>query len=163
LIQNAITNDPKNKTLYYYGAFTYTQLADIADVAQRKTKDVAEKDKLGQAKLENYAKAAELYKKALDIDPNFYEANLNMGYVLMKPGIETYNAAQQLPASKQKEYDAAVAKAGTQLDAAKPYLLKAVELEPKSIDALSNLKTYYAGKRDMANVNETQKKIDALK
>jgi len=163
LIQSAITNDPKNKTLYYYGGFTYTQLADLAEMAQKKTKDAAEKDKLGQSKLDNYAKAAELYKKALELDPNFYEANLNMGYVLMKPGIETYNAAQQLPGNKQKEYDAAVAKAGAQLDAAKPYLLKAVELEPKSIDALSNLKTYYAGKRDMTNVNEISKKIEALK
>lgn len=163
LIQSAITNDPKNKSLYYYGGFTYTQLGDIVDANQRKTKDAATKEKMEQTKLDNYAKAADFYKKALEIDPNYYEANLNLGYVLMKPGIDTYNNAQQLPSTKQKEYDAAVAKAGTQLDLAKPYLLKAVELNPKSVDALTNLKTYYSGKHDLTNANDVQKKIDALK
>lgn len=162
LIQSAIVNDPKNKSLYYYGGFTYTQQADMIDAAQRKIKDPAEKDKLEQTKLDNYSKATELYKKALEIDPNFFEANLNIGYVLMKPGIDIYNSAQQLPSNKQKEYDAAVAKAGVLLDQAKPYILKAIDLNPKSTDALFNLKTYYAGKHDMANANETQKKIDAL-
>jgi tetratricopeptide (TPR) repeat protein len=163
LIQTAITNDPKNKSLYYYGAFTYTQLADMTDAAQKKIKDPAEKDKMEQSKLDNYSKAAELYKKALEIDPNFFEANLNIGYVLMKPGIDVYNAAQQLPSSKQKEYDADIAKAGALLDSAKPYMLKAVDLNPKSVDALMNLKTYYIGKHDMASANDVQKKIDALK
>jgi hypothetical protein len=81
----------------------------------------------------------------------------------MKPGIDAYNAAQQLPATKQKEFDAALSKASSQLDAAKPYLLKAVELNPKSVEALNNLKNYYLGKRDMTNANDTQKKIDAIK
>jgi len=163
LIQSAIANDPKNKTLYYYGGFTYTQLGDMIGVAQKKTKAQADKDKLEQSKLDDYTKATELYKKALEIDPNFFEANLNIGYVLMIPGIDAYNDAQQLPTSKQKEYDAAVAKSGQMLDVAKPYILKAIELEPKSVDALFNLKTYYLGKKDMANANDTQKKIDALK
>jgi len=163
LIQSAIANDPQNKTLYYYGGFTYTQLGDATELAQRKAKDPAEKDKLDQTKLDYYAKAGELYKKSVEIDPTFFEGNLNLGYVLMKPGIDTYNSAQLLPASKQKEYDAAVAKAGSQLDLAKPYILKAIEINPKSIDALSNLKTYYAGKHDIANLNDTQKRIDALK
>ena len=163
LIQSAIANDPKNKQLDYYGGFTYTQLGDAAAATQRKTKDQAEKDKLEQIKLDNYAKAAELYKKALDVDPEFFEANLNLGYVLMKPGIDAYNAANDIPTNKQKEYDAAVAKAGAMLDLAKPYLLKAIEMNPKSSDALYNLKTYYAGKRDIPNVQATQKRIDELK
>jgi len=163
LIQSAIANDPKNKQLDYYGGFTYTQLGDAAANAQRKSKDQAEKDKLEQTKLDNYAKAAELYKKALDVDPNFFEANLNLGYVLMKPGIDAYNDANNIPTNKQKEYDAAVAKAGAMLDLAKPYLLKAIEMNPKSADALYNLKTYYAGKRDIPNVQATQKRIDELK
>jgi len=163
LIQSAIANDPKNKQLDYYGGFTYTQLGDAAAATQRKSKDQAEKDKLEQVKLDNYAKAAELYKKALDVDPDFFEANLNLGYVLMKPGIDAYNDANNIPTNKQKEYDAAIAKAGIMLDLAKPYLLKAIELNPKSADALYNLKTYYAGKRDIPNVQATQKRIDELK
>ena len=88
---------------------------------------------------------------------------MNLGYDLINPAIDTYNGANQLPANKQKEYDVQIAKANALFDLAKPYLLKAVELNPKSVDALANLKTYYIGKKDMANANDIQKKIDALK
>ncbi|MDB5151624.1 MAG: hypothetical protein JWR54_375, partial [Mucilaginibacter sp.] len=33
---------------------------------------------------------------------------------------------------------------------------------PQSVDALTNLKSYYLGIRDTDNANATQKKIDAL-
>jgi hypothetical protein len=104
-----------------------------------------------------------MYKKALEIDANYFEANLNLGYVLLSPAIDTYNAANQLPANKQKEFDAAVAKSNEMFDLAKPYLLKAVDIDPKSTDALENLKTYYLGKRDVTNANLIKAKIEALK
>jgi thioredoxin-like negative regulator of GroEL len=159
----AIANDPKNKTLYYYAGLTYSQIAEGIAAKQGKTKDAAAKAALQSKKLENYTKAAEMYKKALEIDPDYFEANLNMGYVLINPAIDAYNAANQLPASKQKEYEAAIAKANAQFDSAKPYLVKAVELKPNSVDALVNLNTYYRAKKDKVNADATQKKIDELK
>ena len=136
-IESAIANDPKNKALYYYAGLTYSSSKD-------------------------YEKAAEYYKKALDIDPNYFEANLNLGYVIMSPAIDIYNSANKLPASKQKEYTAAIAKSNALFDKAKPYILKATEVNPTSVEALSNLKTLYIGKKDEANAAAVQKKIDAL-
>ncbi len=162
-IQTAINSEPKNKQLYFYGGLTYSQLADAITKAQKKSKDAAEKDKLQATKIDYLNKSADMYKKALDIDPNYIDANFNLGYVLMSPAIELFNEANQLPGNKQKEYDAMLAKSSAQFDLAKPYLLRAVELNPKSVDALVNLKTYYLGKKDLASANETQKKIDALK
>ena len=162
-IESAVANDPKNKLLYYYEGLTYSQLAEAVGKTQAKTKDQAEKDKLEVSKLDYFQKSADVYKKALEIDANFFEANMNLGYDLINPAIDTYNAANQLPANKQKEYDAQIVKANALFDLAKPYLLKAVELNPKSTDALANLKTYYIGKKDMTNANDIQKKIDALK
>jgi len=116
-----------------------------------------------QVKKDDYfAKAVDMYKKALDIDPQYYEANLNMGYAYIAPAIDMYNDANQLPASKQKEYTAAIAKVTAQAELAKPYLVKATELNPKSKDALINLKNYYLVTKDTANANVTQKKIEAL-
>jgi tetratricopeptide (TPR) repeat protein len=161
-LQAAISNDPKNKALYYYAGLTYSQIAEAAQRDLTKAKDAASKTAAQQKKTENYNKAAEMYKKALEIDPNYFEANLNIGYVIINPAIELYNAANKLPANKQKEYEAAIAKANVQFDLAKPYLQKAVDLNPKSADALKNLKTYYLGKRDTAHANEIQKQIDAL-
>jgi hypothetical protein len=158
----AIAADPKNKMLYYYEGITYSQIADSYEAKEKKTKDVAAKATLQKQKTDNYAKAADQYKKAVAIDPSYFEANLNLGYVLIKPAIDEYNAANQLPASKQKEYAAAVAKATADFDAAKPYLQKAVDLDSKSVDALNNLKTYYLGKQDTAHANAIQKQIEAL-
>lgn len=161
-IQAALANDPKNKTLYYYAGLTYSQTGDGYVNAQKAAKDPAAKAKLQASKAEAYGKAGEMYKKALELDPNYFEANLNLGYIILSPAIDLYNAANKLPANKQKEYDAAVAKAKAQFDLAKPYLVKAVELQPKSIDALQNLRTYYQGVRDDANAAKIKAQIDAL-
>jgi hypothetical protein len=162
-VETAIANDPKNKTLYYYSGLTYSQIADADFANLGKIKDPAAKAAMRQKVLDNYVKAAEMYKKGLEIDPNYFEANLNLGYVLMRPAIDTYNAANSLPANKQKEYEQQIAKAGAQFEIAKPYLLKAVELNPKSIDALTNMMNYYRGKKDNANAAKMKAQIDALK
>jgi lipopolysaccharide biosynthesis regulator YciM len=117
---------------------------------------------LTKSRDDNFAKAETAYKKAIEIDPNYFEANLNLGYVLINPAIDLYNAANKLPVNKQKEYDEAIAKCNALFDAAKPYLQKAVDLQPKSIDALTNLKTYYLGKKDLANANLIKKQIEDL-
>lgn len=162
-VQAAIANDPKNKTLYYYAGLTYSQLADEDNTKSAKEKTAATKNALHQKALDNYAKASEMYKKAVELDPNYFEANLNLGYVLVRPAIDIYNAAGNLPANKQKEYDQEIARAGVQFDIAKPYLQKAVDLNPKSIDALTNLLSYYRGKRDNANAAKIQAQINTLK
>jgi tetratricopeptide (TPR) repeat protein len=104
-----------------------------------------------------------MFKKAIEVDPNYFEANMSMGYVVISPAIDMYNAAAKLPASKQKDYDAAMTKAKSQFEIAKPYLLKAVELNPKSADALNNLLTYYKGKQDAVNIAKINKQIAELK
>jgi hypothetical protein len=42
-------------------------------------------------------------------------------------------------------------------------LLKAVELNPKSPEALNNLLTYYKGKQDAVNIAKINKQIADLK
>ncbi|HTK21121.1 MAG TPA: hypothetical protein VL442_16475 [Mucilaginibacter sp.] len=176
-IEAAIKADPNNKKLYYYAGLTYSQIAEGSqkEIAKLQKADKAAEGKakpgtkftpnpqiakLQQGRADNYAKAAEQYKKAVAMDPNYFEAVLNLGYVIMAPAIDMYNAARFL--NDQKSYDAAMKKAVDQFNQAKPYLLKAVELNPQSPDALANLKSYYLGIQDTNNANETQKKIDAL-
>lgn len=161
-IEAAIANEPKNKSLYYYAGITYGKMADVIAEQQKKAKTPAAKAALQPKKLEHYTKAADAYKKALEIDPNYGDAALNLGYVMVNPAIDAYNAANALPANKQKEYDAGIAKANALFDAAKPFLDKAVALNPKSVEALSNLKTYYLGKKDTANANKVVKQIADL-
>ena len=133
-----IAADPKNKMNYYYAGQYYNSV-------------------------KNYDKAAEAYKKAVEIDPNYFDAWLNLGAVLLHPAVELYNTAQNLPMNKQKEYDDDVKKALAYFEIAKPALLKAVELKPNSYEALTNLKKYYVVENDNVNASDIQKKIDGLK
>ncbi|MES2265736.1 MAG: hypothetical protein V4520_03180 [Bacteroidota bacterium] len=160
-ILSAQANDPKNKSLYYYAGLVYSNLGDAAGQKVAKA-PAASKAALQATRDQNFAKATEMYKKALEIDPNYFEANLNLGYVIISPAIEIYNNANKLPTNQQKAYDAAMLKANTQFDLAKPYLLKAVELQPTSVDALNNLRTYYQGKKDSANAAKVTAQINAL-
>lgn len=174
-IDAAISKDPNNKALYYYEGLTYSQEAEAKDAELKKELKAVVKAKpnanpmtdpkimeLEKSMDDLYAKSAENYKKAIAIDPNYFEAMLNLGFVSEAPAIYTYNAAQQIPVTMAKAYDAAMAKASKQFEVAKPYIMKAVDLKPKSVDALVNLKSYYLGTKDTANATATQKKIDEL-
>ncbi len=161
-IDNAITNDPKNKVLYYYKGLTYSQIGDAARAKTGKSKDAAGALQR-QNSLDAYSKAADAFKQAVEIDPNYFDAEMNLGYVLMQPAIVSYNAANQLPVNQQKQYVAMRTKANEQFDVSKPYLLKAVELKPNSTDALSNLMNYYRGNSDPAHAAEYKAKAADLK
>lgn len=164
-VQAAIAADPKNKTLYYYAGLTYSatgsSVRDDLEKAKKAKKDAATIAALQTKKDDLYAKAADMYKKAIELDPKYFEATLNLGTLLLSPAIDMHNDAGDLPASKQKEYTALQAKATAQFEVAKPYVLKAVELQPTNKDALENLRNYYKGIGDMDKVTETTKKINA--
>jgi tetratricopeptide (TPR) repeat protein len=162
-IESAIANDPKNKQLYYYAGLTYSRIGDATDEKSAKAKDEASRIALNKTALENYAKAVDYYKKAIAIDADYFDANLNIGYSLIKPAIDLYNTARALPADKQKEYEAMRLKADAQFELAKPYLQKAYDLSPKSKDAINNLRNYYRGKYDPAHAAENKTKADDLK
>jgi tetratricopeptide (TPR) repeat protein len=161
-IETAIKSDPKNKLLYYYEGLTYSQIAEAYSKQRSKTKDPVAKSAFDTKINDNFSKAAVEYQKALGVDPNDADASLNLAYVSIKPLINLYNEANQLPTNEQKLYDADMAKVKVQLDVVQPVMLKAVDLNPTSAVALSNLKTFYLLKNDTADANATQKKIDAL-
>ncbi|QJD98099.1 tetratricopeptide repeat protein [Mucilaginibacter robiniae] len=161
-IQEAINKDPQNKNLYYYSGLAYSKVAENAEKSAKATKEPAKKATFVKTKDENFTQAAEMYKKALQIDPNFADASLNLGYVLMSPAIYKLQDANNSRTIKQTEYDALKNKVYAQLDQAKPYLDKAVELNPKSDIALTNLRNYYIIKNDNAHAAEIKKRIDAL-
>ncbi len=106
-------------------------------------------------------KAEEAYKKAIAVDPNYADAYINIGGLIMNNGIELYNKANKLPVSKAAEFNALRKQSTAEFDRALPYLEKSVELNPKSILALSNLRKYYSIKNNTAKVAELDAKIKA--
>ena len=161
-LDDAIKSDPKNKVLYYYAGLTYSEMGDADQKKSLKAKDDATKKAITQTADDEYAKAAPYYQKAIDLDPNYFEAYFNYGYILMQPAVILFNYGRNLPAAKEKEYQAVMTKVNTQFDIAKPYLQKAVDLNPKSVDALINLRNYYKARFDPAHTAENNAKAEAL-
>ena len=128
------TKEPTNKLYPFYLGIAYGSMKKVAE-----------------------SEAA--YKRAIAVDPNYADANLNLGSSILNRGIDLYNKANKLPASKQKEYDAMMKQANAEFDKAFPYLDKASVLTPKSRTALENLKTYYLIKKNNAKVTEITKRL----
>jgi tetratricopeptide (TPR) repeat protein len=110
----------------------------------------------------DFKKAEEAYLKAIAVDPNYADAYINIGGLIMNNGIDLYNKANKLPTSKVAEFNAARKKSTIEFDRALPYLEKAVSLNPKSELALRNLKQYYLIKNNATKAAEVDAKIKAL-
>jgi tetratricopeptide (TPR) repeat protein len=128
-INDQILKDPTNKMQFFYLGIAYDALKDVKN-------------------------AESSYKKALEIDPKYQDAALNLGTNYLNAGIDFYNKANLLPGSKQKEYDLGMKNANVEFDRAFPYLKLSFDLNPKSESVLQNLKTYYMLKKNQAKVDE---------
>lgn len=136
-IKQLSAKEPNNKVIHYYLGLAYSSMAD----------DI---------------QAEEAYKKALAIDPNFADANINLGGLILNRGIDQWNLINGQRDITQADYDAGLAKAHEIFDSAYPYLQLAVDIDATNIIALENLQKYYQIKDDQEKSNELQAKIDAL-
>lgn len=136
-IEAEANRDPSNKLLQYYLGLAHSAAG-------------------------NEDQAEEAYQKALAIDPDYVDANINLGGLILNKGIEHWNETNNKRDLTQQQYDAELAVAQGIFDQAYPYLQKAVDIDGANIIALSNLQKYYQIKDDQAKVDELQAKMDAL-
>ncbi len=126
-INEAIALDSKNPTLYF-------ALGSVYD------------------NLKQYAKAEESYKKALAIDPSYFDALFNLGAMKYNEGAELMNKIKDI--ADDAQYTAEKAKADEMFKQALPYNEKAREVNPKDRDNLMMLKNIYARTGDTAKATE---------
>lgn len=110
------------------------------------------------------AKAA--YEKALEINPDYFDAWLNLGVQVYNKAVEMAKAANDIPANKPKEYDAAIAAAFDQMNLAVPYFEKAYSIKPNDEYAMQVLKECYFKLRSTHpeyndKYNDIKAKLDA--
>lgn len=136
-IESQLKNDSNNKSLYYYLG-------------------------LANSSAGNNEKAMEAYKKAVEIDPNYVDANLNTAALIMNGSNAELMALNDDKGLSNADYNAKVAEIKTKMGEAVPYLEKIIELQPDNTNALRNLKSYYEFVQDEAKAAEVQAKIDAV-
>ncbi|WP_164110467.1 MULTISPECIES: tetratricopeptide repeat protein [Sphingobacterium] len=136
-IENQISKDGKNKNLYYY--------LGIAQSANN-----------------NADKAYEAYSKAIAIDPNYNDANLNAGVVLMNSIREQLQKVNDDKTLSNNQYTTKVGELKEKIKPAEAHFLKVLENDPKNESALKGLKGLYDFLQLEEKSKAIQEKIDAL-
>lgn len=103
-----------------------------------------------------------LTKKAVEIDPNYNDANKNAAATIINSVRDQLNALNENKTLSNNDYNKKVTELKEKIKEALPYLEKSVALNPKDVDALKSLKGYYDFQQDEAKSNELKAKIDAL-
>lgn len=139
LLEEATTMDPKNAELQY-------NLGVIA----------AESDDKESAK--------KYYNKAIELDPNYVNAYINMSALVLsreEPLIEEMNG---LGTSKEddKRYEELKTERQQLYKDAIPYLAKALEIDAKNINAAKTLMNIYSVTGDTANYKVLKAKVEEL-
>ncbi|TDQ78053.1 tetratricopeptide repeat protein [Sphingobacterium yanglingense] len=136
-IENQISKDGNNKNLYYY--------LGIAHSANNDTD-----------------KAYAAYTKAVQIDPNYNDANLNAGVVLMNGIREKLQKVNEDKSLSNNQFTAKINELKEQIKPAEAHFLKVVENDPKNESALKGLKGLYDFLQQEDKGKAIQAKIDAL-
>ena len=110
-------------------------------------------DQLGQ-----FEKAEKAYKNAISLNPDYFEANYNIGALYVNKAADIQTKANDLPLDAIKEYEAEKARADSMLQASIPYLERALELQPGDVNTMVSLKEIYT----RLGMTEKLQKIDAL-
>ena len=137
-INKTIEADPGNSNLYAVRGSLYDQ--------QKKT-DLAVAD----------------YRKAIEIDPNNFDAQFNLGVYnfnkaadvdgkIRRMDLKTYNLNGKKAEGERKKY----------FELAAPHFEKAIEVQPNDRNALTSLKKTYNGLGRNADRDRLQARIDAL-
>lgn len=119
-------------------------------------------------KLPDYNKAEEAYKKAIAINPEYFDAYFNLGVMYYNQGAAKVEAANKLPMEDTKGYDSLLVSADSYFKKALPYIEKSYQLHPNELVVVETLKNLYFRFRNdsddmMAKYKEFQDKYNALK
>lgn len=84
------------------------------------------------------------YKKAIKVNPKFFEAYYNIGAIYVNKASKIQKAANNLPLNKTKQYNTMEKEANGNLKKSIPWLEKALSLNPNDKPTMNGLKEAYA-------------------
>jgi tetratricopeptide (TPR) repeat protein len=117
-LEKALEIDKTNHTIFFAVGTIYDQLGD-------------------------FDKAEKAYMNAIALNPDYFEANYNIGALYVNQAADIQTKINDLPLDAIKEYDEGKARADELLNNSIPYLEKALELQPGDVNAMVSLKEIY--------------------
>ena len=114
----AIEQDPQNATYYFAQGSLYDQLGE-------------------------QEKSIESYKKAIQVNPDYYDAHYNLGALYYNNGVKQTEIANKVPPNENARYEAEVKKADEWFAKALPLMERCREIRPDDPYALESLRNLY--------------------
>lgn len=108
---------------------------------------------------ELFAKAESSYKKAIELDPQYFDPIYNLGALYVNSAAILIEEANKLPLSEEKKYDELILKANGFLDKSLPNLERAIELQPDDLNTMVSLKEIYTRLDKMDKLKEINQRI----
>ncbi|WNB16949.1 tetratricopeptide repeat protein [Marivirga arenosa] len=138
-INDAIEKEPNNANLYFNLGYLYEQL-------------------------EQPEKAEAAYLKAIEINPDYLDANYNYAVYYYNKAADLLAEARDMDLQTyKKEGKKLENKAKEYLKKSKPYFEKALEISPKELAVIETLQTVYTQLGENAKAEEMMDKADAIK
>ncbi|HYQ58662.1 MAG TPA: tetratricopeptide repeat protein, partial [Draconibacterium sp.] len=98
--------------------------------------------------------AINTYEKAIEVDPNHFISNFNLGVLYYNKGVDQYKSAGDIPPTENEKYQAALDSADEWFAKSLPYMEKCYEIDPSEPAVLESLKNLYYRLKDMDKYNE---------
>ena len=136
-LQEAVKTDPLNPTIHYAVGVNY-------------------------ALMNNVEEAEKAYIKAVELKPDYFEANYNLGALYVNQAAQLIDEANKLPLSATKEYDELKQQADDILGKSIPYLETASGLDPSDKNTLLSLKEIYTRLQMYDKMKVVNEKISEL-
>ncbi|MCD4675827.1 MAG: tetratricopeptide repeat protein, partial [Desulfobacula sp.] len=106
-----------------------------------------------------FKRAEDAYKKAIALDPNYFDAIYNIGALYVNKASVLFDAAALLPLDQQDEYEVIMSEADELLNLSLPHLEKAHEINAEDVSTLIALKEIYTRLKMNDKLMEVNKKL----
>lgn len=154
-LESAIAKEPDNISLYTTTGSVYDNLYQ----REFEANNVAKAD-------EYFAKSKEYFEKALQKEPNNFDAIYSLGALYYNRAATMTKDLNKLAEDYTKEgikkYEAKRKEIFEQFDKALPYFQRAEKLNPNDVNTLIALKEIFAKKDDLNTSNEFKKRLDTV-
>jgi tetratricopeptide (TPR) repeat protein len=117
-LETALKMDATNPSIFFAVGTIYDQLGDVE-------------------------KAASAYQNAIQLKPDYFEPNYNLGALYVNQAADILTKANDLPLDAVAQYDQEKARADQMLEKSLPYLERALELQPDDVNTMVSLKEIY--------------------
>jgi tetratricopeptide (TPR) repeat protein len=111
-------------------------------------------------KQERYEDATVALAKSIELEPEFFDTQYNMGVCYYNMGVNMFEVANDI--LDNEKYNAAVEEAKEVFAKAIPYMEKALELNPEDVASMTSLKELYYRLQMTEKYDEITKKLDEI-